>query len=73
MIIMVLNGENVLALLRGNPEGLDIIKIAKQLNADIRDVRSILNELQDNRKINTGLVKREGRPTYFERMYYATG
>ncbi|MFH2023832.1 MAG: hypothetical protein ABIJ10_05985 [Candidatus Micrarchaeota archaeon] len=66
----VVNRNRVVHLLKEHPDGLDIDTITKELNADIKDVKPILIDMQQERKISSGLKKMTGKFTIFNRHYF---
>ena len=62
--------DRVINLLSRHPEGLDILAIIKELDADVSEVKPVLVELQDKNQVSSGLKKSKGKFTSFDRYYF---
>ncbi len=62
----------VLDAIRGKDGGMDVFEIASASHCDLRGLRAVLDGLQEDGQVFSGLKKEEGAPSVFRRLYFVS-
>jgi len=62
--------DAVLRVLGSREEGVDVFEISAESDCNLKDLRIVLEDLQNHGRVFSGLRKEDGYPSIFKRLYF---